>query len=73
MYFKYFLSLICFLGDNKLCKNKKHGALFRLDDNKPQYFVQCNFGQAICRICPPTQIFNNRFQACFRRTVPVKW
>ncbi|XP_066923471.1 uncharacterized protein [Clytia hemisphaerica] len=56
-----------------LCKWKPNGALFRLRNDKPQYYVQCSNGIAYCRQCPSHQYFNNKFSVCVRRTVAKDW
>ncbi|XP_066925767.1 protein obstructor-E-like [Clytia hemisphaerica] len=59
--------------NDSLCKWVPNGSLFRLDNNKPQYYVQCSNGIASCRQCPPHMYFNNKFDVCVRRTVPKDW
>ncbi|XP_066930490.1 uncharacterized protein [Clytia hemisphaerica] len=54
-----------------LCNNKPDGALFALDEHRPDVFVQCSNGAPICQRCPPHTEFNNKFSVCVRRTVPV--
>ncbi|XP_066936915.1 chondroitin proteoglycan 1-like [Clytia hemisphaerica] len=59
--------------DDYLCVGVKNGELFRLDNNMPQYYVQCSNGFASCRQCPAHMYFNNKFSVCVRQTVPRDW
>ena len=51
---------------NSLCKWKPVGALFRLSEAKPSYFVTCTNAGSVCRRCEEPLVFNTRNTACVR-------
>ena len=51
---------------DSLCKWKPVGLLFRLSEDKPNYFVTCTNGGSVCRRCQDGLIFNNRNTVCVR-------
>ena len=47
-----------------LCHGKSNGAMYRVDDSNPGYFVQCSNGFAYCVQCPSNLEFDNTLQVC---------
>lgn len=51
---------------DSLCRWKAVGDLFRLSEDKPNYFVTCTNGGSVCRKCQGDLVFNDRNTACVR-------
>lgn len=59
-------------GPDSLCSHKPDGALFGLGKHRPNMFVHCSHGKALCKACPDHQFFSDKFHVCVRRTVRPK-
>jgi Chitin binding Peritrophin-A domain. len=50
-----------------LCDGKANGAFFKYSDALPNYYVQCNAGNAICRSCPANLQFSDELLTCVKK------